>query len=210
MRRRPINEANGHLLSTKLFDNYLFDEERNHPDPQNLDGDEPDYHWLKQARVGAHPALAWLPFIREIPGSRNPGLEPPGVFFDSRRLILSALSQATESLRRKTMDKDKGADEFHDSESEDVVYDLYNACNGVLRDGLLDISKLDEFTPEESKALNVPRLKEIWKHTASGCLECQKIIATLNAIRETLREEQAESFQEITQSIDISQIESIS
>ena len=48
------------------------------------------------------------------------------------------------------MDKAEGRDEFHDSESEDI-FDLYNACNGVMNKGLLDKAKLDEFSPEEAK-----------------------------------------------------------
>ena len=41
-------------------------------------------------------------------------------------------------------------DSFHDSESEDI-YDLYNACNGLVRDdGLLDIRELDELSQEEA------------------------------------------------------------
>lgn len=105
------------------------------------------------------------------------------------------------------MDKDKGSDEFHDSESD--VFDLFNACNGVMRDGLLDVSKLDDFTEEEARALNVPRLREIWKHTAIGCLECKRIIAALNSIRKSLREEMEEALRD-NGSNDISQLESIS
>ena len=78
-------------------------------------------------------------------------------------------------------------DSFHDSESEDI-YDLYNACNGIVcDDGLLDIRELDELSQEEAKALNVVRLKEIWAHTASGCPACQEIVRILNSVRGTLR-----------------------
>jgi hypothetical protein len=77
--------------------------------------------------------------------------------------------------------------EFHDSESEDV-YDLYNACNGELHNGLLDIRKLDELSQEESAALNIARLSEIWAHTATGCLQCEEIITTLNSARRVLGE----------------------
>ena len=81
------------------------------------------------------------------------------------------------------MDQEKDADRFHDSESEDV-YDLYNACNGVMdEDDLLDKRMLDELSPEELEALNVTRLKEIWEHMAAGCVECKGIISTLNAVR---------------------------
>ena len=72
--------------------------------------------------------------------------------------------------------------DFHNSEAEDV-YDLHNACNGVLHNHLLDVRKLDELSREESAALNVTRLREIWAHTATGCLRCKKIISTLNSAR---------------------------
>lgn len=72
--------------------------------------------------------------------------------------------------------------DFHNSEAEDV-YDLYNACNGVLHNHLLDVRKLDELSQEESAVLNVTRLREIWAHTATGCLRCKEIISTLNSAR---------------------------
>lgn len=86
------------------------------------------------------------------------------------------------------MEQDKDLSHFHDSKSEDI-YDLYNACNGVILNGLLDKRKLDELSEAESKALNVPRLLEIWEHTAAGCIECAAIIKTLNGIRGTLRDD---------------------
>jgi hypothetical protein len=141
------------------------------------------------------PTLAKPLSLNRNPISPYPGMESPGVFFDSRRPSPSALSQATESLRRKTMDKDKGSDEFHDSEID--VFDLFNSVNGEMRDGLLDIGKLEEFTDEEANALNVPRLREIWEHTTSGCLECKRIITMLTALRKTVREEMEESFQAV-------------
>jgi len=77
-------------------------------------------------------------------------------------------------------------DSFHESESD--IYDLYNACNGIVReDGLLDIRELNDFTPEEAVALNVARLKEIWTHTATGCSRCAQIVKILNSIRGTLK-----------------------
>lgn len=106
---------------------------------------------------------------------QSPGIETPGIFLDAQR--------------RKTVDREKDADPFHDSSEAEDIYDLFNATNGVvLSDGLLDISKLDEYSPEEAEALNVPRLREIWIHTKSGCPECEQIIRTLNMIRGTLRE----------------------
>lgn len=80
------------------------------------------------------------------------------------------------------MNQKKSTDQFHDSESEDI-YDLYIAVNGVLKGGLLDVSRLDKLSPEERKVLNVGRLRAIWEHTASGCAECAAIIRTLNRAR---------------------------
>jgi len=77
------------------------------------------------------------------------------------------------------------AEEFHDSELGDI-YDLYNACNGAMVNGLLDVSKLDEYSPEDAEALNVPRLREVWQHMASGCSECRSIVHGLSRLRESL------------------------
>lgn len=81
------------------------------------------------------------------------------------------------------------AAQFHDgdSESEDV-YDLYNACNGILVDGPLDLNKLDELSPAEAEVFDVQKLREVWNHIASGCVRCATIISTLNRIRGRLRE----------------------
>ncbi|HWS90239.1 MAG TPA: hypothetical protein VN282_24935 [Pyrinomonadaceae bacterium] len=86
------------------------------------------------------------------------------------------------------MKRKKENDPFHDSELGDV-YDLYNACNGVvLAGGRLDVSKLDELSREEAEALDLPRLREVWEHTA-GCATCEEIIRTLNLTRRLLRDE---------------------
>ena len=79
---------------------------------------------------------------------------------------------------------------FHDRDSDDI-YDLYNACNGAISDGMLDVRKLDELTKEEREVLNVQRLRELWTHIASGCTRCETIITTLNISRETMREHRA-------------------
>jgi hypothetical protein len=84
------------------------------------------------------------------------------------------------------MNQQRGNDQFHDSESEDV-YDLYNACNGVIHDGVLDIRKLEELSEEECEVLDVPRLKELGAHVVSGCARCEVIINTLNQARRALR-----------------------
>lgn len=85
------------------------------------------------------------------------------------------------------MAQKNNTDDFHDSDLEDV-YDLYNACNGVLHKGLLDIRKLDELSQGESAALNIVRLRDIWQHTATGCMRCENIITTLNSVRGLLGE----------------------
>jgi hypothetical protein len=101
-------------------------------------------------------------------------------------------------------------DDFHDSDAEDV-YDLYLVCNGALLDnGLLDARKLDELTPEESQILNVPRLREIWRHTATGCEQCKDIIRTLNIVRNVLREGADDSSIEETTALAMDQVDSIS
>lgn len=71
---------------------------------------------------------------------------------------------------------------FHDSESGDI-YDLFNACNGIVRDGFLDVEQLDYYTEDEAKELNIIRLREIWKHTKTGCLHCRDVVAALGKLR---------------------------
>ena len=72
--------------------------------------------------------------------------------------------------------------QFHDCEDGDI-FDLFNACDGQLENGLLDIRQLDEFSEEERTQLNVTRLRAIWLHTASGCSQCEEIVRILNSIR---------------------------
>jgi hypothetical protein len=87
-----------------------------------------------------------------------------------------------------TVERGEDIKQLHDSELGDI-YDLYNACNGAtVASGLLDVRKLDELSPEESKVLNLTRLREVWEHTASGCLTCAGIVRRLNFIRKALRE----------------------
>jgi hypothetical protein len=82
--------------------------------------------------------------------------------------------------------RQEGTDQFHDSDLGDI-YDLYNACNGVMLDGRLDVRKLDELSREELKALDVERLRKVWAHAAKGCATCEGIIRTLNAARRAMR-----------------------
>ena len=64
---------------------------------------------------------------------------------------------------------------------------LYNACNGMMQEGLLDIRKLDELSPEELEVFDVAQLRAAWRHIAAGCAQCEGIIQTLNIAREMLR-----------------------
>lgn len=79
-------------------------------------------------------------------------------------------------------------DDFHDSEIGDI-YDLYNAVNGVMYNGLLDIRKLEEYGPDDYEILNVPRLREVWEHSATGCTKCKDIITALSRMRDAMKPE---------------------
>lgn len=105
------------------------------------------------------------------------------------------------------MDHKRGNNHFHDSESVDV-YDLYNACNGTLHNGILDIRKLDDLSKEEREVLDVPRLREVWNHVASGCAECIGIVNTLNFARSAMSAPAAESRHEAANSVSAEYAES--
>lgn len=75
--------------------------------------------------------------------------------------------------------------EFHDSDAGDI-YALFNACDGVIVNGLLDVRKLEEYDPQDAEALNVARLREVWAHTAAGCAECESIVRGLSRLRESV------------------------
>lgn len=127
--------------------------------------------------------------------SRRGRLTTSEIFLHSLHLNLPA--QLTATLKEENVNEKKEADDFHDSDAEDV-YDLFNAVNGELHNGLLDVRKLNELSVEESEILNVPRLREIWAHTANGCTKCKEIVLTLNAVRNLLREDtNASSTEEI-------------
>jgi hypothetical protein len=144
--------------------------------------DEGQRHLLTHSTVKRHHDVAEIPTIKDL------GIEPPRIFFEPDS---PALSIAATDAIGVAWDKENYRDGFHDSESEDI-YDLYNACNGVVCDGLLDVRALDELSPEELEVLNVRRLKEIWLHTVSGCQTCAGIINTLNAVRGMLGEDEEE------------------
>lgn len=83
-------------------------------------------------------------------------------------------------------------EQFHDSESTDI-YDLFNACNGLLdANGLLDVEQLNHYNPDEAEELNVSRLRMIWEHVATGCARCAEIVESLQTLRKVMREHSAE------------------
>lgn len=175
----------------------------------NVSRDELRQQLLQRSLVARHPACILESSSPVILNSRGPGVEHAGIFFGLRHLYLPALSLTTEPLRRIIVDQQKETDEFHDGELS--VYALYNACDGVvLKNGLLDVSKLDEYSPEDAKALNVPRLKQIWLHTRSGCAQCKRIISTLNMVRGTLGEAAEELVEERAEGADVDVIDSMS
>ena len=104
---------------------------------------------------------------------------------------------------RKTVDQEKSTDPFHDNESGDI-FDLFNACNGVLHNGRLDIRKLDELGPEEAEVLDIPRLRKVWHHADSGCAQCEAIITTLNSARGRQEGKGKGSGQELAQAGNVS------
>lgn len=107
------------------------------------------------------------------------------------------------------MKQEEETNEFHHSEREDV-YTLYLLCDGDMHEGLLDISKLDELSPQEAEGFNMARLREIWEHTRSGCAECKRIIRTLHLVREMLKEDAEELFEQPLEVVDVNVIDSIS
>ena len=107
-----------------------------------------------------------------------PDLSRPGCFME-----LAWPSTSFVQERRPLVENDDTED-FHDSESGDV-YDLFNACNGVMIDDFLDVKQLNNYTAEDAEVLNIIRLREIWEHTRTGCLQCRKIVNALRALRET-------------------------
>jgi hypothetical protein len=122
-----------------------------------------------ETRYGA--ALSALQEFNDLPG-----LNEPGLFIDSNGpSILSSENRGRTPVQRDT------DDEFHDSAID--IFALFNACDGIIRDGFLDVSELDKYSPADAEALNVSRLKEIWEHTTSGCLKCREIIEALENVR---------------------------
>lgn len=154
------------------------------PDTARADESEGWEYLLDPAYARRVGAAAPLPLLETILSSRSPGALKPGIFFESRR----DLQELPWDKDPKDQDLPDRADveQFHNSKLGDV-YDLYNACNGVMLDGLLDVRKLRQLSPEEREVLDVRRLKEVWEHTATGCATCARIVRSLNEARSALR-----------------------
>jgi hypothetical protein len=135
--------------------------------------------------LARHLDVATTPSISTI---QSPGIEAPGIFFEPDTLVLRIAP--TAAIGSKT-DEEDYIEQFHDSEDGDI-YTLFNACNGDMRDGVLDVRKLDELSEEELEVLDVKRLKEIWLHTISGCPTCDGIVSTLKCVRGMLAEDEPE------------------
>lgn len=171
---------------------------------------EPHHHSLTPADAVRRSADDLVTTSRGTTDSRDPGVEHPGRFFGPHRPAGPAPADKSQRRRKTVSHEKEDAAQFHDSDSAEDVYDLYNACNGIVINGLLDISKLDELSPEEAEVLNLRRLREVWAHTASGCARCQVIIKTLNLVRGKLREGAAESTEEQPERVDVNITDPIS
>ena len=170
---------------------------------------EPQQHSLKPTdavRRSAHD-LATTP--RGMTESRGPGARPGKIFLP--RIPRRPRAGRKFQKRRKTVSQEKeDATQFHDNDSSEDVYDLYNACNGIVINGLLDVTKLDDLSPEEAEVLNVQRLREVWEHTATACARCARIVMTLNLVRGKLREAAAEASEEFSEQVDVNVKDTIS
>ncbi len=132
---------------------------------------EPGLHLKRNFSTRQGAALSSLQKFNELPGPD----QQPGFFIDlTWPPFLSSENRGRRPVQNET-------DEFHDSDVD--IFDLYNACNGIIRGGFLDVRELDKYSPDDAKALNVPRLKEIWEHTTTGCPQCREIIEGLHVVR---------------------------
>ena len=157
-------------LSSDKLSRTRTDESRKREYSVHTPASEPGLHLKRNFSTRQGAALPSLQKFYELPGPNQPGL-----FFDLTwpPFLLS------ENRGRRPVPNE--TDEFHDSDVD--VFDLYNACNGIIRGGFLDVRELDKYSPDDAKALNVPRLKEIWEHTTTGCLQCREIIEALHVVR---------------------------
>ncbi len=170
---------------------------------------EPHHHSHRPADPVRRPADDPTAASQGMTDSQVPG-ETPGIFFASHPPAGPAPADKSQR-RRKTVSQEKEESaQFHDSDSSEDVYDLFNACNGIVINGLLDVTKLDELSPEEAEALDVQRLREVWAHTATGCARCAVIIKTLNLVRGKLREAAAGASGEPSEQVDVNIEDTIS
>jgi hypothetical protein len=143
--------------------------------------DERHRHSFTQSPVDGHLRVVARPgpFSFQIPG-----IDLPGIFFESYVPALPVINVIDEI----TTDDETCIEQFHGGESESI-YDLFNACDGAVHDGFLDIRKLEQLSVEELEVLDIERLREIWRHTISGCLTCSRIVRTLNSVRHALSDD---------------------
>ena len=168
---------------------YVVHRDRGH-NTTHIDGEQ-QINQLRFSSVSRRGSYRRVQLSLEVSDSLTNRPELEGKSLHSLRVTLPAPLTANDCKKEETVNEGPADDDFHDSDVD--VYDLYNACNGELYQGRLDIRKLDELTLEEAEILNVPRLKKIWHHTTLGCRKCKEIISTLNAVRDLLREDLEET-----------------
>jgi len=176
--------AKGRLLSLSsgkldYFSRSRTAEARKRECSEPIKAGEPSLHPIRHLLTRQGAALASLQVLNES----LPGLNQPGLFSHST----SPIFLSAENERRTLVQKERN-DEFHDSNSGVDIFALYNACNGIIRHGFLDVSELDKYSPADAEALDVPRLKKIWEHTLTGCSQCRGIIEALHGVREEVRD----------------------
>ena len=141
-----------------------------------------------ETRAGARLALESGP--DSACGERQrvtaPGTHSPRIGRPERILSPRDDRDADDISRRRELFPPEDDAQYHDNELGDV-YDLYNACNGVMSGELLDVRKLEELTAQEREVLDVERLRKVWEHTATGCSTCAQIVRTLNHLRGKLK-----------------------
>jgi hypothetical protein len=190
MDRKSASEETQGLSADDLCDHRpkmaCADLDVSHPDPAGSRAGEGEgwEYFLDPSYARPVGAAASLPLLETIFSSRSPGAVQPGFFFEIRRDRQGR--PGDENSRRNPSPDDADAEQFHDSELGDI-YDLYNACNGVMRGNVLDVRKLKELSAEELEVLDVKRLEEVWHHTDRGCVICARIVRTLNEARSALR-----------------------
>jgi hypothetical protein len=155
------------------------DEFRKREDSELTQSGQPDLR-LKHNLVTRQGAA--VSSLQEFNGSL-PGIIQSRFFIDSNWPSLLSF----ENRGRPAMQA-SSEDEFHDSNAGIDIYALFNAVNGIIRNGVLDVSELDKYSPADAEALNVSGLREVWKHTLTGCSQCREIITALNELRGAVRE----------------------